>query len=146
MIQLLFAALGTLGFGLIFNANHNKLFYIAVGGFVNFLGYLVVYNLTSNIFMASASCAFVTSIYSMLMARGLKCPSTIFILTGLIPSVPGSSLFYMMQGIVLSNNNQAINSGVEVCLVVLGIVSGMALASVVFTIFKQISLPTKAAI
>ena len=131
MMNLIFASFGTLGFGLLFNAQKNKLFYIMLGGFLNYLSYFCIYNYTSNIFLSSLGCAIVTSIYANLMAIFLRCPSTVFILTGLIPIVPGSSLFYMMQGFVLKNYDLAkLNFGIT-CEVILGIVAGMALSTVV---------------
>lgn len=136
MIKLLCAALGTLGFGLIFNANKNKLVYIMIGGFMNYLAYMLTYELTKNIFLASGVCAVVTSLYSEILAIILKCPSTIFILTGLIPSVPGSSLFYTMQNLVLGNSSEALNQGIITMEVTLGIVSGILFASVFSAIFN----------
>lgn len=137
MIKLLFAAFGTLGFGLLFHAKKNKLVYIMIGGFLNYLGYSFIYRYTSNIFLSSLGCAVVTSIYSNIMAIVLKCPSTVFILTGLIPIVPGSSLFYMMQGFVLKNYDLAkLNFGIT-CEVILGIVAGMALSTVVVTFIRE---------
>ncbi len=138
MIKLLYAMFGTLGFGILFNANKNKLFYIMIGGCLNYLGYMVIFNLTGNIFLSSGVCAIVTSVYSNILARILKCPSTIFILTGLIPSVPGSSLFYTMQNIVLGNSKVALEQGIITMEVILGIVSGILFASVFDVILKEI--------
>lgn len=138
MMKLLFAALGTLGFGLLFHAKENKLIYIMIGGFLNYLGYSFIYRCTSNIFLSSLGCAVVTSIYSTIMAIILKCPSTVFILTGLIPIVPGSSLFYMMQGFVLKDYDLArLNFGIT-CEVIFGIVAGMAIFTVIVTFIKEI--------
>ncbi len=138
MINLLYAALGTLGFGILFNANKNKFIYIMIGGFLNYLGYMLTFNLTGNIFLSSGICAIVTSVYSNVLAKILKCPSTIFILTGLIPSVPGSSLFYTMQNIVLGNSKIALAQGIITIEVILGIVSGILFASVFDVVLKEI--------
>lgn len=138
MMNLLYATLGTLGFGILFNANKNKLIYIMIGGFLNYFVYMITYNLTNNIFLSSGVCAIVTSLYSEAFAIILKCPSTIFILTGLIPSVPGSSLFYTMQNLVLGNEKEALHQGVITIEVILGIVSGILFASVFEMILKEL--------
>ena len=39
MIKLLWAMLGTLGFGIIFNVNKDKLLPVMIGGFLNYLAY-----------------------------------------------------------------------------------------------------------
>lgn len=138
MMNLLYATLGTLGFGILFNANKNKLIYIMIGGFLNYFAYMITYNLTNNIFLSSGVCAIVTSLYSEAFAIILKCPSTIFILTGLIPSVPGSSLFYTMQNLVLGNEKEALHQGIITIEVILGIVSGILFASVFEMILKEL--------
>lgn len=131
MINLIWATLGALGFGLIFNVKKNKLIYVMIGGFINYLAYMLTYNFTNNIFLSSAICAVMTSLYSEIMAILLKCPATIFILTGLIPSVPGSSLFYTMQNLVLKNSSESLKQGIITIEVILGIVAGMLFASVI---------------
>ena len=136
MIKLLWAMLGTLGFGIIFNVNKDKLLPVMIGGFLNYLAYYITFKLTNNIFLSSALCAVTTSLYSELLALFLRCPTTIFLLTGLIPSVPGSSLFYMMQNLVLNNSKEALNQGIITIEVILGIVSGMLFASVIMAIIN----------
>lgn len=136
MINLLWAAIGTLGFGLIFKVNKDKLIFVMIGGFLNYLAYFITYKLTNNIFLSSSLCAITTSLYSECLALMLKCPTTIFVLTGLIPSVPGSSLFYMMQSLVLKNSNEALKQGIITIEVILGIVSGMLFASVIIAVIN----------
>lgn len=138
MINLLYAALGTLGFGMVFKTDKNKWLYIFIGGFLNYLAYFLVYSYTSDVFLSSMVCALVTSTYSLFMAIILKCPSTIFILTGLIPIVPGKNLFYTMQGLVTSNYAFARENLILTVLVILGIVSGMAMFTVIHTISREV--------
>ena len=138
MIQLLYASLGSLGFGMIFKANKNKMIWILIGGFLNFLVYSLVFEQTSNVFLSSMMCAVMTSVYSLIMAITLKCPSTIFILTGFIPVVPGSNLFYMMQGLVSGDYVLAKTNLQITIFVILGIVSGMALVTVITTLVQEL--------
>ena len=136
MIKLLWAMLGSLGFGIIFNVNRNKLLPVMIGGFLNYFVYYIILRITNNIFLSAAFCAIVTSLNSECLTLMLKCPTTIFILTGLIPSVPGSSLFYTMQNLVLKNTNEALKQGIITIEVILGIVSGMLFASAVMVILN----------
>lgn len=135
--DLIYATLGTIGFGLLFNANKNKYIFIAIGGFLNYFGYLLTYEYTSNIFISSIISAMITFLYSNLLAKILKCPSTIFILTGLISIVPGSSLFYMMQNFVLGNSILAAKHAITAIEVILGIVSGILISSAFGIMIKQ---------
>ena len=117
--------------------NKNKVFYIGLGGFLNYLSYYLVFKYTNNVFLSSMVCAIVTSIYSNIMAVILKCPSTIFILTGLIPVVPGSSLFYMMNGLVMNDYIIAKMHLLIVVKVIIGIVAGMSLSTVIVTFIRE---------
>ncbi len=135
---LIWASLGTLGFGFIFNANKNKFVYIFLGGFLNYLIYALTYKFSNNVFLSSFLCAAMTYIYSVIMARVSKCPSVIYVLTGLIPIVPGSYLFYTMHNIVLGNNALAKQYAMTTTEVILGIASGIALFSVLFHLYKDI--------
>ena len=143
MINLLYASIGSLGFGMIFKANKNKYLYIAIGGLLNYLAYYLSYKYTKNIFLSSAFCAVITKFYANVMAILLKCPTTIFTLTGLIPIVPGGSLFYMMQNLVLKNTKEALKQGIITSEVILGIVSGMLFASSILAIIRTINKKLK---
>ena len=93
--------------------------------------------MTGSVFTASTVCALVTFVYSNIMAYVEKCPSTVFILTGLIPIVPGASLFYMMQNLLLSNKALFIKYGIEASWTVIGIAFGITLASVILKIIRK---------
>lgn len=131
MIKIIYAALGTLGFGMLFNANKNKLLYIVLGGILNYIAYFITFEMTKSDFLASVFCAFIISCYAFVMSRLIKCPSSIFIITGLIPSVPGGTLFYTMQNLVMGDLALANKYGITTIEVILGIVSGMLLWSAV---------------
>lgn len=55
MIKLLWAMLGTLGFGIIFNVNKDKLLPVMIGGFLNYLAYYITFKL---IFIISIVCCY----------------------------------------------------------------------------------------
>lgn len=137
IIKLVCAAVGSLGFGMYVNSKNNKLFSIAISGFLNYFSYYATYKMTGSVFTASTVCALVTFVYSNIMAYVEKCPSTVFILTGLIPIVPGASLFYMMQNLVLSNKALFIKYGIEASWTVIGIAFGITLASVILKIIRK---------
>ena len=53
--------------------------------------------------MATFIASFVVAIYSELMARVRKCPAIGFLVLGLIPLIPGASLYYTMNYAVRGN-------------------------------------------
>ena len=92
--QLLSAALGSVGFGLIFNLNRRYLPAAAVGGFLAWLAYLLADHALSSAFLANLLAGFCAALYAEILARCCNAPSTPFFITSAIPLIPGSTLYY----------------------------------------------------
>lgn len=73
----------------------------AVGGF-GWIAYLLVEQFTLSAPMAAFLSALVVAGTSHVFARKLKAPVTVFLVAGILPSVPGASIYrsvyYMIQG------------------------------------------------
>ena len=67
--QLLSAALGSVGFGLIFNLNRRYLPAAAVGGFLAWLAYLLADHALSSAFLANLLAGFCAALYAEILAR-----------------------------------------------------------------------------
>ncbi len=97
LIQIITGGLGALGFALLYNIRGGKLVAAAIGGFLSwgiFLGLgLIMSGEPIRYFLVSV----IISLYSELMARRLRTPTTTFIITALIPLIPGGSLYYTMS-------------------------------------------------
>ena len=126
--QLLSAALGSVGFGLIFNLNRRYLPAAAVGGFLAWLAYLLADHALSSVFLANLLAGFCTALYAEILARCCNAPSTPFFITSAIPLIPGSTLYYCMNAVVSSDLRAAEHFGEQTFLAALGIASGMAIA------------------
>ena len=81
--QLISAALGSVGFGLIFNLNRRYLPAAAVGGFLAWLAYLLADHALSSVFLANLLAGFCAAIYAEILARCCNAPSTPFFITEL---------------------------------------------------------------
>ena len=126
--QLLSAALGSVGFGLIFNLNRRYLPAAAVGGFLAWLAYLLADHALSSVFLANLLAGFCAALYAEILARCCNAPSTPFFITSAIPLIPGSTLYYCMNAVVSSDLRAAEHFGEQTFLAALGIASGMAIA------------------
>ena len=80
--QLLSAALGSVGFGLIFNLNRRYLPAAAVGGFLAWLAYLLADHALSSAFLANLLAGFCAAFYAEILARCCNAPSTPFMQNG----------------------------------------------------------------
>lgn len=98
--QILVAAVGSIGFAILFNIRGRRLLSVAVGGGLCWLLFLLLNRWIEN----EAGCFFLVamlvSLYDELMARVLKSPTTVFLLPSLVPLIPGASLYYTMVGAV----------------------------------------------
>lgn len=136
-LQLLYAVLGSIGFALIFNVKTKRLLWAGVGGFVCWGTYLLTMYFSKNIFLSAFLSALVCGLYGEVFARILKAPTTIFMISAVIPLIPGSSLYYTMQYAVLSDWVMCKAKALETVLFIGAITLGVSLVSAIFKIFKK---------
>lgn len=103
-IQLLTATIGTLGFALIFNLPKRYMFFSCLGGLLSWAAFLLFSQWIESLFLTALIASFIAGIYAELMAGFLKAPSTLFLITAVIPLIPGSSLYYTMNAAVSANS------------------------------------------
>ncbi len=111
--QLIFSFIATLSFSMLFNTPKSELVFCGICGTFAWLAYeLSVWNGLSTV-----SGAFVASLLVTYMCRTLsfvrKIPLTIFLLSGIIPLVPGAGIYSTMYNIVLNDVTRATVKGVE---------------------------------
>ena len=103
ILTVLLVALGSLGFGVLFNIKGWKLVYIAAGGAISYSCYLCVCALLESQILALLIATAVTALIAEILARVLKAPAVILFVPMLIPLVPGGDLYdtmnYLVRGI-----------------------------------------------
>jgi len=103
---------GTICFSVLFNVP--KKFYIGCGitGSMGWLCYYLLLAVTS-----STVATFAGTLLVVLMARilavWLKCPITIFLVPGIFPLLPGTSVYYTAYHLVTENLSEAAHNGLE---------------------------------
>ena len=102
-IQIIAAFFGSLGFALLFNLRGQWLFFTALGGGLSWCVYLISGSFISHYERQYFAAAFFLGIYSELMARKTKSPSTLYLVVGMIPLIPGAALYYMMRNAIQTN-------------------------------------------
>jgi len=123
---LLFGFFGTLGFGLIFNAPKKMLILVSLIGAV---GMFILFFMTNEYGLISASffgaCAI--AILAEISSRAGKDATTLFIIPGIIPFVPGAPLYRTMSFMLEGNFSQAVEAGTQAF-----IIAGSIAAALVF--------------
>ena len=102
-MECLAGVIGCLGFSLLFNVHGKGILLCMLGGVVCWGAYCLTELLGGDEMAASFIAAFVTAVYSEVMARVRKCPAIGYLILGLIPLIPGSSLYYTMNYAVRGN-------------------------------------------
>ena len=97
LIQIFTGFLGSLGFSVLFNIRGRKLWVASLGGLISW----TIFLLLEPVFQGEASryffAAAAVTVYSEVFARVLKTPTTTFLVSSIVPLIPGGSLYYTMN-------------------------------------------------
>ena len=99
----------------------------ALGGVVCWGVYLLAGCATKSVFLQSFAASAATAVWSEVLARVKKTPAQQYLIIGLIPLVPGGTLYYAMSALVRQDWAQAQFYGYRVSAFVLGIAAGVSL-------------------
>ena len=104
-----------------------------LGGMLNqHPAYLLAGVWTQSVFVQSFAASAVTAVWSEILARVKKTPAQQYLIVGLIPLVPGATLYYAMSAVVQQDWAQAQFHGYRVTAFVLGIAAGVSLTLSLF--------------
>ncbi len=135
VVQIVTAIIGSIGFGLLYNIRGKNLVAVGFGGGIAWTLHLLIFSLTANETVSYFIVSLAVSIYSEIMARLLKAPTTVFITPSLIPLVPGATLYYTMRsmfgGDILAFSKTAIQT--------LQLSAALALGVIVSTVVMKIT-------
>lgn len=127
LVQIITGCLGSAGFALLYNIRGKRFVFSALGGLLAILFYILFGFIIENEILNYFICAALVSLYAEIMARVLKTPTTTFIITSLIPLIPGGSLYYTMTGAFSGNLESFIEKG----LYTLGLAGALAAGIIV---------------
>ncbi|MBQ9777337.1 MAG: threonine/serine exporter family protein, partial [Clostridia bacterium] len=102
-IQIITGFIGSVGFAILFNERGKKMIGAILGGLFSWLLFVLLKFVSESEPLRYFIVAFAISLYSELMARRLKTPSSTFLMTALIPLIPGGSLYYTMAAVFEGN-------------------------------------------
>lgn len=143
IVQVIMAFLGSLGFSILFNIRGRKLWYAAIGGMFSWIIYLLlIFCLKSEMSRYFISTMIVT-IYSEVLARIEKTPTTTFLTSSVIPLIPGRSLYYTMSYAVNGALDKFASSGVQTVGLSASIAAGIMAGSSLFRVYMVIQQKLK---
>lgn len=124
LTSLICAFFGTLGFTILFNVHRR--FYICCGftGMAGWAAYLAVSQFTTAP-IASLAGALVVVLLSRYFAVWKRCPITVFLVAGIFPLIPGSSVYYTAYYLVTNSLELAAQNGIQAIKIAFAIVVGI---------------------
>ncbi len=142
-VQLLCAGIGSVGFAMIFRLRPTFLPLAALGGILNWGIYLALLELSGTVFFSCLFAAAAAAVYAELLAKRMHAPATVFFVPAVIPSIPGSNLYYTMFGVVRADWAFAGRNAVLTAEYAFAIAAGISIVFVVFAAIAKIRPHTK---
>ena len=136
VLPILWAALSSMGFGMIFGLKSRKLVFVAVGSALTWAMYLLSMKWGIYEVLAYAIAAGVGTVYSEIMARIIKTPVTAFVIPANIPLVPGASLFYSLLALMQRDTSRFVDKGKYALSVSCAMALGIFAATMLFRFIK----------
>lgn len=137
VMELTTAFLGSLGFALVFQVRREKLLLASLGGLLAWGVYLLMGFATDQDVVRYFAAAVALTVYGELLARVVKCPATLFIVTASIPLIPGGSLYHTMQ-YFMQNDLEAFSAqALTTLLLALALAVGMLFPSSIFQLLRR---------
>ena len=133
-VQLLASFIGTASFAVLFGVPRK--YYLPCGA-VGMLGWLAYLVSVRYLPLGPAGGTFIAATFVALLsiaaARRLRCPSTVFLICGIFPLIPGAGVFWSSYFVVSTQMDAALASGFSAVKVTLAIVLGIVLSANLFT-------------
>lgn len=136
IIETIAAAFGTMGIAIIFNIRGKNLIYSAIGGGIGWLAFKILISLSVGKIGAMFIASLIISMYSEACARIFKCPVTTFVISALIPLVPGGAMYYTMYEAVQGNLDTALYMTVDTIACAGSLAFGVIVVSTFLKIIK----------
>ena len=125
VLQTFMGALGALGFALLFRVRGRMLIFAFFGGLLSWGTYCI-----GGLFLGHEALQYllattILTLYAEAFARVLRCPSTILLVTGWIPLIPGGALYNSISALVQDNMHLFVDRILHTFLLMIAMSAGM---------------------
>ena len=131
IVSLLSSLIVSILFAIMFKTNPRHLPFAGVCGMLTYLIYYTVEFFGMSLFLAGFLSTLFTGVFSEIAARKMRAPAIIYILAGVIPTVPGAALYKTMRGLLASDYTDALDNLSVAVMVGLGIAGGIVSVSLI---------------
>ena len=137
LVRLITSALGSCAFAMIFKTDRRHLPMISISGLVTYFVYHAVSFFGGGFFIASFASTLFAAVFGEACARIFRAPTVLYLVTGLIPIVPGGEAYYAMRYLLEKKGDLASAKLLATGSVALGIASGIVLVSIVVGVWAD---------
>lgn len=131
IFKILMSFFSTIGFSMLQRLPLRLAPFAGTAGAAGFSAFLFVNHYSPNVVSSALIGATVVGIFGELFASITKKPSTLYTIPGIIPLVPGYSLYYSMLYIVQNNLPLAASKGSEAIFTAIAIACGIAISTTI---------------
>ena len=137
VLRVLMSFFAVMGFAVILNAPRKELICCGMCGLISFAAYVVLAGLISPT-MAVFAATVIAMGFARICSYRRKSPSTMYVIMGILPHVPGAGMYYTMYGIINSDLMFSYMKGVETFktagVIAMGVILVFLLPPVLFNI------------
>ena len=137
LISLVTSFIASVAFAVIFRVNKRHLILGGVAGLVTYFIYYTAEFLTGAVFIAALVSTLFTALFSEIAARVRRAPAIVFLIAGVIPTVPGGALYRAMRYGLESSWELSFANLIDALLISLGISSGILIVAIAFAVMKD---------
>lgn len=131
ILQFFVSMFATLSFAILFGAPKKELPLCGLTGGICWLVYLLCLEYNGSTIFSNLIATFAVTVLSRTIAAMRKNPVTVYLISGILPLVPGAGIYYMSYYFIMNEMTECSNAGMNTVKVagaiVLGIVFGFAL-------------------
>ena len=138
ILQLATAFVGSLGFAMLFHVKKERLLLASLGGLLAWGVYLLMGQASDQEVVRYFVASVVLTVYAETLARLVKCPATLFIVTASIPLIPGGSLYRTMQYFMMNDLEAFSLQALTTVLLAVAIAVGMLVPTAIFQLGRRV--------
>ena len=137
LLKIIFAFFSSLGFAIVLRVAPRHIVVGSVGGALTYLIYYCIMFAGLGYFAAGFISTAFMALYSEILARVKRAPAIVFLLPGVIPTVPGGDLYRGMRDLISGSVDTALVNFATALNIALGIAGGIIAVSITYGIVND---------
>jgi len=137
LVRLITSFICSIAFAVVYRVAPRHLIYGGISGFITYFVYHTVIFFAHSVFAAAFVSTMFAAIFAEVAARKRRAPTIVFLVPGVIPTVPGGDLYKGMRSLLLSDTASSTFYFLSTIKVGLGIAGGIVTVSIIFGIISD---------